>query len=100
MAGAQIALGAVHSLHLKVVIVVADAIHQGRDPVGIEIQSRYLLPETLAALPVGPHDLGVHQLAGEQEHQLLLLAGHDVQVPVLIHSPCVHADPLRLPVPL
>jgi hypothetical protein len=69
------AVAAIHRLQFGAVVVVADAVHQGGDPLGIELQGRHLLPQPPAALPVGAHELGVHQLAGEQEHQLLLLAG-------------------------
>lgn len=70
---------AIHRLHLPGVVVVADAVEQRRDPLGVQLQGRRFLPEPLAACPVAPDDLGLHQLAGEQEHQLLLLAGHRAQ---------------------
>lgn len=81
MALAAIGVKAVHRFHLAAVVVVADAVDQGRDPIRIQLQGRHLLPQPLAALPVGPHDLGVNQLAAEQEHQLLLLAGRRAQLP-------------------
>jgi hypothetical protein len=71
----------VHRLHLPSVVVIGDAVHQRRDPVRIELQGRHLLPQAQAALPIGAHDLGIHQLAGEQEHQLLLLAVRKAQLP-------------------
>lgn len=72
---------AIHRLHLLPVGMVVDAIHQRRDPLGVEFKGRHFLPEALAALPVAAHDLGVDQLTGQQEDQLLFLAGDGIRGP-------------------
>lgn len=59
--------------------MVRHAIKQVDDPVWIQIERRHLLPEPLGALLVGPQELGLHQLAGEQEDQLALLQGRKAE---------------------
>lgn len=93
--GGEAAVPAIHRLHLLAVVVVADFVDQRRDPLGIELEGRHLLPEALAALPVAAPDLCLDQLTGEQEHQLLFLAGQRIQLGV--RAACA-AAPALIPV--
>lgn len=69
--------------HGLAIAVITDAVEQGRDPFRIDLEGRHLLPEPLAALPVGQQELGLGQVAGEQEHQLLLLESGEALLPGL-----------------
>jgi hypothetical protein len=52
--------------------MVRHAIEQVDDPVGIQIEGRHFLPEPLCADLIGPSELGLRQLTGEQKDQLAL----------------------------
>jgi hypothetical protein len=52
--------------------MIRHAIEEMDDPVWFQIQGRHLLPEPLGAVLVGPSELGLRQLTGEEENQLTL----------------------------
>jgi hypothetical protein len=52
--------------------MIRRGIEQVNDPVRIQIQGRHLLPKPLGAVLVGPDELGLRQLTGEEEDQLTL----------------------------
>jgi hypothetical protein len=70
---------AIHLVHLLLIGVVGHAIEQVDEAIGIQIQGCRLLPELLGAGLVGPLELGLGQLAGEEEQQLTFLQGCGIQ---------------------
>jgi hypothetical protein len=61
--------------HLLQVAVVGHAIEQVDEPIRIQLEGCCLLPELLGAGLVGLPELGLGQLAGEEEQQLTLFQG-------------------------
>jgi hypothetical protein len=61
--------------HLLQVAVVAHAIEEVDEAIGIQLECCCLLPELLSAGLVGLPELGFGQLAGEEEQQLTFFQG-------------------------
>lgn len=55
------------------------AVQQMGDALRIDPQGRHLIPEPLGHRPMGQLELGAGQLACQEQHQLLLLAGREAQ---------------------
>ena len=67
------------------IVDVLPSVEQGRDPLGVDLQGVYLIPEPLGQGRVSPFELGGCQLAHQQKHQLLLFAFGKCACEGLVH---------------
>jgi hypothetical protein len=69
----------IHLFHLLQVAVVGHAIEHVDEAIGIQLEGCRLLPELFGADLVGLPELGLGQLAGEDEQQLTFFQGRKIR---------------------